>query len=220
MEKWDGFDSPEMIAKYRRTGYSAERWARAEKIYRTADVQERIDEACKALGEAMAAEMFYHMQRQALWWGPPTESPIELIFQAWWEARETVFMHTTWHNVHGPTLFLTAQHEVEVEGQNFRLDFIVHPAIRNDDQRRFKDEFFPKIGIELDGHEFHEKTKEQVSYRNRRDRLLQQQGWRIFHVSGSELFHRPAEVIIEIHQHCREAYEAFEFKVYEATKQD
>ena len=54
------------------------------------------------------------------------------------------------------------------------------------------------IAVELDGHDFHEKTKAQVAYRNRRDRDLQSAGWTIFHFSGSELFREPCNCVREV----------------------
>jgi len=43
-----------------------------------------------------------------------------------------------------------------------------------------------KIFVELDGHEFHEKTKEQVDYRNERDAYLQNFGF-VYHISGRQI---------------------------------
>jgi hypothetical protein len=48
-----------------------------------------------------------------------------------------------------------------------------------------------KIAVELDGHDFHERTKEQVKLRDRRDRVLQRHGWIVLHISGSELVREP-----------------------------
>lgn len=50
-----------------------------------------------------------------------------------------------------------------------------------------------RILVELDGHDFHEKTKEQVTYRNQRDRDLQMEGWKVLHYSGSELHRNPVQ---------------------------
>lgn len=44
-----------------------------------------------------------------------------------------------------------------------------------------------KIAIELDGHTFHEKTREQVNRRNDKDRRMQLHGWKMLHFSGDEL---------------------------------
>ena len=55
-----------------------------------------------------------------------------------------------------------------------------------------------KIAIECDGHEFHEKTKEQAKRDKERDRYLQSEGWIVARFTGSEIFRNPAKVIREI----------------------
>lgn len=47
--------------------------------------------------------------------------------------------------------------------------------------------------IECDGHEFHEKTKEQVKKNNKRDYDLKSAGYDILHFSGSEIYNNPME---------------------------
>lgn len=197
---------------------TADQWSRSESLVNIPDVQARIDQACDSLGDQMAWFLREHVTATALE-NVAFESPLEIIFYAWFEAFEASWAHAMWRNVRGPKIGLRAQHWVEVEDQRFRLDFMVFVYARNDDDERFRDTLFPKISIELDGHDFHEKTKEQVTKRNQRDRLLQQAGWRVFHVSGSELARRPLEVVSEIHAHCRDEYENFQFKVYEAKKE-
>lgn len=49
----------------------------------------------------------------------------------------------------------------------------------------------PLVAVELDGHEFHERTKAQVASRNTRDADLQMAGWTVFHFSGSEVVRDP-----------------------------
>jgi very-short-patch-repair endonuclease len=59
-----------------------------------------------------------------------------------------------------------------------RVDFAIHAR-----QMR--------LVVEVDGHEFHEKTKEQAARDKRRDRDLQQEGWSVFHFTGSEVWRDP-----------------------------
>ena len=42
--------------------------------------------------------------------------------------------------------------------------------------------------IECDGHEFHEKTKEQAKYDKQRERFLVQNGYKVLRFSGSEIY--------------------------------
>jgi very-short-patch-repair endonuclease len=55
-----------------------------------------------------------------------------------------------------------------------------------------------KIAVELDGYEFHERTREQVTLRDRRDRVLQRHGWIVLHISGSELVRTNVEALKEV----------------------
>jgi len=133
---------------------------------------------------------------EAFYAGPRCESPLEAIFAGWWFGLECVF----------GGLALEPQHRVTVEGVNYRLDFKVklqHPDFY-DAARRVYRETLPLIGVELDGHDFHEKTKEQVTARNKRDRDLQVAGWRIFHISGSELVRRGYDAVSEVYLHARD----------------
>lgn len=45
--------------------------------------------------------------------------------------------------------------------------------------------------VECDGHDFHERTKEQAQRDRSRDRRLQDAGFRIFRFTGSELYRNP-----------------------------
>lgn len=104
------------------------------------------------------------------------ESPIEAVFWIWWKTLEHLdTLSEYW------TFQLQPQLEVDVpSGKRYRLDYAVPES---------------RIAVELDGHEFHEKTKEQVTYRNQRDRDLQAMGWMVAHFSGSELLRNPVEVV-------------------------
>lgn len=45
-----------------------------------------------------------------------------------------------------------------------------------------------KIAVECDGHQFHEKTKEQAAHDKARDRYLTTRGWRVMRFTGSEIW--------------------------------
>ena len=57
--------------------------------------------------------------------------------------------------------------------------------------------------IELDGHDFHEKTKEQVIYRNKRDRILEKYGF-VYHISGSEIYNNISDCIFDLDEYLTE----------------
>lgn len=55
-----------------------------------------------------------------------------------------------------------------------------------------------KLVVECDGHEFHEKTKEQAAKDKKRDRQLIQNGYNIVHFTGSEIYKSPPKCVNEI----------------------
>lgn len=55
-----------------------------------------------------------------------------------------------------------------------------------------------RIAIEIDGHDFHEKTKEQAAHDKSRDRFLVSRGWSIYRFTGSEINKNPFRCAEEI----------------------
>lgn len=75
---------------------------------------------------------------------------------------------------------LQPQEEIEVNNKHYRADFLyVHKDY--------------KLVIECDGHEFHEKTKEQVIKDNEQDYNLKQAGYDVLHFSGSQIYKNPVD---------------------------
>ncbi len=126
------------------------------------------------------------------------DSPLEAVFWVWWRAALRC----------NPLLrdaIMLRRHEfVTVEEQTYNVDFVIA-------SRRGLCPW-PLVGIELDGHAFHETSLEQVTYRNQRDRVLQRAGWHIFHFSFSEFTADPErgvwEVLDFIQAQMRELYRA------------
>ena len=50
------------------------------------------------------------------------------------------------------------------------------------------------MAVELDGHDFHEKTKEQSKNDKERDRILQSHGYFVARYTGSEIYNNPQKV--------------------------
>jgi hypothetical protein len=133
------------------------------------------------------------------------ESHLEAIFAIWWEALS----RGTWRREFSD-LQLQGQTPVVLEQTRYRLDFsvtTVDTAITAIAARVGVAP--PLIAIELDGHDFHERTKAQAIARNQRDRDLQGAGWDVFHVSGSELVSNPAVCVGEVLDRARDAYARF-----------
>lgn len=81
----------------------------------------------------------------------------------------------------------------------YRVDFLLvlkaAAASEQDDGRtpgRPDRREFPLV-VECDGHDFHEKTKEQASRDKQRDRVLQSCGYNVFRFSGADLHRQPLE---------------------------
>lgn len=58
------------------------------------------------------------------------------------------------------------------------------------------------LAIECDGHEFHERTKEQAARDRARDRALQEAGLTIFRFTGSEIYRDPFGCADQVDRWC------------------
>lgn len=148
-----------------------------------------VEAAARHVGQFAAATFHGYTFGFGQCMRPPLESPIEAVFWVWWEALEV--MDRVERGESRPSMFnyyLTRQLEIKVSaGATFRADFAVEEL---------------SIAIELDGHDFHERTKQQVTYRNRRDRELQADGWTVLHISGSELVRDPLDTVRSVYLLC------------------
>lgn len=77
-------------------------------------------------------------------------------------------------------LDVVPQHEVEAGWRRYRLDF----AVIFGGPRCYR---FGKVAVECDGHDFHERTKEQAAHDRSRDRALTRHGWTVLRFTGSEI---------------------------------
>lgn len=67
---------------------------------------------------------------------------------------------------------------------DYRVDFYIEKLSLCDQQAS-------KVVVECDGHEFHERTKEQAQKDKERDRVLQACGYPVFRFTGSEIWADP-----------------------------
>lgn len=120
------------------------------------------------------------------------ESPLEMAFYAWWHTLGSTRGFDS-------ELAIEVQKEVQINGRKFRVDMEV--TCREESYAREAESLgvvAPRVAIELDGHDFHERTREQVALRDERDRALQSSGWRVFHLSGSAFHRDPCEMVWKI----------------------
>lgn len=128
------------------------------------------------------------------------ESPIEVL--VYWEFLVSAMSNpelsdekiccVSWNNKAADNLVYDVypQKTVVLGRRTFRCDFLVE--ILNDK------EIVGKICIELDGHDFHERTKDQAQRDKLRDREFQKAGYTVLRYTGSEVFKDPSIVISDI----------------------
>ncbi len=118
-----------------------------------------------------------------------TESPIEQLFLAhflvngWrfptqtefcdiWKERENFgFTNGLYRSEDFYTTVIYVQPHID---KRYRVDFAIIGERR--------------VVVELDGHDFHERTKEQAKNDKSRDRVLSASGWTVLRFTGSEIF--------------------------------
>lgn len=145
--------------------------------WKTELVQKAMSDAAGAFAQ-MAFDHFGQFVRSAAPRVSLAESPIEAVFWVWWQMFAAA---SPYNGMFMPDL--VPQWNVSAGGATYRLDFAVFPGM---------------LAVELDGHQFHERTREQVEYRNRRDRDLGTDGWFVMHFSGSEVARDPQRVVREV----------------------
>ena len=76
------------------------------------------------------------------------------------------------------------------ETKNYRADFMV-TLERQEDQQVLQNAVHARVVVEIDGHDYHERTKEQAKRDRLRDRMLTQAGYVVFRYTGSEIYNDP-----------------------------
>ncbi|MBD1223262.1 endonuclease domain-containing protein [Virgibacillus halodenitrificans] len=118
------------------------------------------------------------------------ESPIEQLMIVHLIDLEQELMKSLFELGKKFEVYLKKQEIVETEnGKRFRLDFSVECSIEEENY---------KFAIECDGHDFHEKTKEQVTRDKSRDRDLTKLGYTVIRFSGSEIWKDPSRCVREV----------------------
>lgn len=117
------------------------------------------------------------------------ESPIEQLF-----AIALELSGLTQFNKFNPkidVLTIENQKTIQTKNKNYRSDFYVAVSYKKGKVNIKTVNFI----IELDGHEFHQKTKEQVERDNQKTRDLQLSGYEVIRFSGSEVYHKPYKCV-------------------------
>jgi very-short-patch-repair endonuclease len=138
------------------------------------------------------------------------ESPIEQHFFVTWidvfradgfcDDDERPCVQSNWEVEQGYlTLTLYSQYKITLENNSYRADFLleIHLLPRNRPQGNYHHEHY-RIAIELDGHDFHERTKEQAIRDRSRDRAFTRSSYTILRFTGREVYQNAMNVIVEI----------------------
>lgn len=88
--------------------------------------------------------------------------------------------------------------DTQVNIGRYRVDFLCS-TITAQGERKFV--------IECDGHDFHEKTKEQAQKDKSRDRYLAALGYPVLRFTGSEIYSNFVSVMDEIYAYCEKLWE-------------
>lgn len=118
-------------------------------------------------------------------------SPIEKIFI-------TAFL--IYCKAFNKDVFIEPQIEIMCNKKLYIVDFEIkydemcNPSLKKDFN----------LAIECDGYDFHQKTKKQVEYDNKREYDLKMAGYQILRFSGSEIYNNPYECINRLFNYLEE----------------
>jgi very-short-patch-repair endonuclease len=85
-------------------------------------------------------------------------------------------------------LKLHPQRKLSTDLGDFNIDFVI-------DRMHLG---LPSLAIELDGHEFHEKTKAQASWDRKRERSITRSGYIVIRFTGHEVFQDAQKCVEEV----------------------
>ena len=116
------------------------------------------------------------------------ESPIEQLLAI--ELENITLTGIVSYNPFIDVISIEKQKEIKCGKKTYRVDFYIPVIYKNQDNIEFI--------VECDGHEFHQKTKEQVERDNDRMRSLQEQGYEVIRFSGTEICHRQRRCAMDV----------------------
>lgn len=134
-----------------------------------------------------------------------TESPIEKMFLI--EFNFVNLIRPYWIDSNDALSALFIQHPVTIGKHDYRVDFELLIDIF-DNYAMSDSPTATKIFIELDGHDFHEKTKEQVAHDKKRERELSDKCDALLRYSGSEVYQNTYKVVNDVLNHAKEKFNA------------
>lgn len=106
----------------------------------------------------------------------------------------------------GDTTYTKLTIEPQKRFDQYRVDFFLtfsefgpHPKYELNEDGEVKSVFYiSELIVECDGHDYHERTKEQAARDKKRDRAIQSMGYKIFRFTGSEIRRDPIDCAQQI----------------------
>jgi very-short-patch-repair endonuclease len=139
----------------------------------------------RSAGEEFSQEMFGNCRELGM------ESPIEKLL---WIAVHVV-CKVNYLDINGDP--------ISADGQAYGVHFF--PQLKLDKYRADFSAYYHEHGkknpnwiIECDGHDFHERTKQERQYEKQRDRFFTVRGYKILRFTGSEIVRDPCDVAAEV----------------------
>ena len=158
-----------------------------------------IDRLCDDIGALVAAEIRAQFDGTSV----QVESPIERLFLA---GAMALAHHVDTYEVLGLGLAQGVPEATDfgargvllgrqVRVTDYATDFLLS-VLRADGAS------VARLVVECDGHDFHERTKEQAARDRSRDRTLQARGITVMRFTGSELYRDPMKCVCEALDWC------------------
>jgi very-short-patch-repair endonuclease len=176
---------------------------RADEIVTREDLQERWQLMCKHFGVGTSSQLPIDVNQTLDWMkqrvardyeqtvrkaidNHQVTSPIEQLFLMEWHYQRA-----------GETCRVTLhpQERVKTDAGTYSIDFVVRSTVGNESRGT--------LAIELDGHDFHEKTKEQVAKDKKRERAIVKAGLPILRFSGYEIWTNARACVLEVTEYFR-----------------
>lgn len=125
-----------------------------------------------------------------------SESPIESLL-----AASISLLLPLLNDIAAPTIWPGALLvDQQVAFDKYRVDLCLSIEIHQDNGSA---KYIPIMAIECDGHDYHERTKEQAARDKKRDRWFSSQGIRCLRFTGSEIYRKPVECAFEVMQNAQ-----------------
>lgn len=153
-------------------------------------------------------EVGVYVSRNSVFYGR-CESPIERMFALALQAvSESEYVGEWFYVIGDGDLKEAEKHhssiaiEPQVVIDKYRVDFLIRRygviVKYNKETGPYLEGFKKQIIVECDGHDFHERTKEQAAKDRSKDRKLQSLGYKIYRFTGSEIWRDPIKCATEL----------------------